>query len=142
MALRCAQKGAWVLRGQGLDQAAQRPFQVLAGVADALLEQSCAELPLGERMRASLAEQSEAVASALPELAKLLDTSEIDHLGPESFGEARSVQALTALLDALGEKGRPALVLLDDCQWADQLTLKVIDAWRRREDRDNGAGEP
>ena len=33
-ALRGAQQGAWILRGQGLDQAAQRPFQLLTGVAD------------------------------------------------------------------------------------------------------------
>ena len=138
MALRCAQKGAWVLRGQGLDQAAQRPFQLLAGVADGLIAQARAEPVFAERIRRGLSEQREAVSAALPELAPLLDASALDELGPESFGEARSVQALTALLDALAEKDRPVLVLLDDCQWADQSTLKVIDSWRRREDR--GAG--
>jgi signal transduction histidine kinase/CheY-like chemotaxis protein/tetratricopeptide (TPR) repeat protein len=138
VALRCAQQGAWVLRGQGLDQAAQRPFQLLAGVADGLIAQAHAEPLLAERIRRSLTEQREAVSAALPELAKLLDADAADRLGPESFGEARSVQALTSLLDVLGAKDRPVLVLLDDCQWADQLTLKVLDSWSRRADRVQG----
>ena len=58
--------------------------------------------------------------------------SATSQLGPETFAEARSVQALAALLDALGTTGRPVLVLLDDCQWADQLTLKVLSNWQRR----------
>ena len=124
-----------MLRGQGLDQAAHGPFQLLAGVADGLLAQTRSDPTLADRIRSGLTDQREAVSSALPELAKLLDANALDELGPESFGEARSVQALTVLLDVLGEKDRPVLVLLDDCQWADQLTLKVIDAWRRREDR-------
>ena len=139
-ALRCAQKGAWVLRGQGVDQAAQRPFQVLTGVAEGLIAETRAEPALAGRIQKGLAEQAEAVAAAVPELAKILGSSVIDRLGPESFGETRSVQALTALLDVLGEKDRPALVLLDDCQWADQSTLKVFDAWQRRQERGQGRG--
>ena len=56
----------------------------------------------------------------------------MDKLGPETFAETRSEQALTAFLDALGTTGRPVLVLLDDCQWADQLTLKVLNNWQRQ----------
>src|SRR5207253_2208098 len=37
LAQRALRQGVWVLRGQGLDQAAQRPFQVLVGVAEELI---------------------------------------------------------------------------------------------------------
>ena len=65
-------------------------------------------------------------------MAEILGSPTSAVLGPETFGQARSLQALAALLDALGSAERPALVLLDDCQWADELTLKLLEQWRRR----------
>ena len=132
-AQRSAQQGTWILRGQGVDQTAQRPFQLLAGVADALLATARLEPGFAEKIRIGLGNQQEAVVSALPQLGTLFGATAIAPLGPEKFAEARSVQALTALLDALGATGRPALVLLDDCQWADQLTVQVLSNWRRRQ---------
>jgi signal transduction histidine kinase len=131
---RAAQQGAWILRGQGLNQAAQRPFQLLTGLVEGLIATARLEPAVEERIRVGLGDHQEAACSALPELASFFGTSAIQQLGPEAFGEARSVQALSFLLDALGTTGRPVLVLLDDCQWADQLTLKVLGNWQRRLD--------
>src|SRR5262249_32390423 len=131
-ALRGSQRGACILRGQGLDQAAQRPFQLLTGVAGGLIAAARLEPGLAETIRASLGDHLDATCSALPELAGLLGSDAGEKLGPEAFAETRSVQALAAFLDALGATGRPVLVLLDDCQWADQLTLKVLAAWQRQ----------
>src|SRR5262249_50681089 len=111
-AQRGAQQGAWILRGQGLDQAAQRPFQLLAGVAEGAVAGGGVEPAVAEKIRAGLGDHGEAASSALPEFAELLGAGEKGQLGPEEYGETRSVQALTALLDALGTTGRPALVLL------------------------------
>jgi two-component system sensor kinase len=133
-ALRGAQQGAWILRGQGLDQAAQHPFQLLRGVAEGLIATARLEPGVEEKIWSSLGDHRDAACSALPELAKLFGSTVSSQLGPETFGEARSVQALTALLDCLGATGRAVLVLLDDCQWADELTLKVLSTWQRRPD--------
>jgi two-component system sensor kinase len=133
-ALRGAQQGAWILRGQGLDQAAQRPFQVLTGVAEGVLATARLEPDVQQTLRTGLLDHQEAACAALPELARLFGAAAVNNLGPETFAETRSVQALTALLEVLGATGRPVLVLLDDCQWADQLTLKVLSAWQRRPD--------
>src|SRR5262249_51647309 len=65
-----ARQGAWVLRGQGLDQTAQRPFQLLAGVAAGLVRTVQRDPELGRAISAGLAEQREAVCAALPELAE------------------------------------------------------------------------
>ncbi len=56
-------------------------------------------------------------------------TGELDLL-PEAFAEIRCVRALLEFLDALGSAERPAFILLDDCQWADELTCKLIARWR------------
>ncbi|MEY2398328.1 MAG: hypothetical protein QOJ00_1502, partial [Actinomycetota bacterium] len=51
------------------------------------------------------------------------------NLGPEAYGETRSLNALKLLLNALGSDARAAVVLLDDCQWADAPTLKLLAEW-------------
>lgn len=49
--------------------------------------------------------------------------------GPEDWDETRALSDLTAFLDSLGTADRPAIVILDDCQWADELSLKLIALW-------------
>jgi PAS domain S-box-containing protein len=132
LAQRCTQRGLWVLRGQGLDQVGQRPFQPLAGVVAAVAEAARTERELAAAIRHRLGDQLEAACAALPELADALEARVSGQLGPEKFGQARSLEALAALLDSLGTEERPALVLLDDCQWFDELMLKLVAHWKRR----------
>ena len=132
-----AGQGAWILRGQGVDQAGQRPFQVLEGVAEEVLTAADADPSLGDSVRDRVGEHAEAIADALPELAKLLGQGVAPEdaaiaLGPEAYGETRSVHALPSLLDALGSSDRPAVVLLDDCQWADTVTAKMLARWNEQ----------
>ncbi|MFL5245247.1 MAG: response regulator [Gemmataceae bacterium] len=127
-----AQQGALILRGQGLDQAAQRPFQLLTGIAEGLIVAASLDPAVEEKIRTGLGDYQEAVWSALPELGKAFCARAVGPLGPESFAETRSVQALAALLDLLGTMGKTTLVLLDDAQWADELTLKVLSYWQRQ----------
>ncbi|MBV9410454.1 MAG: AAA family ATPase, partial [Acidimicrobiia bacterium] len=132
LAQQAARRGAWVVRGQGVDQAAQRPFHLLEGVAHDLLAAAAADPLVGPAVKKRLGDQAEAVVAALPELATLLGPSGEGDVGPEAYGETRSLHALPALLDALGSERRPALVLLDDCQWADGLTIRLLDRWHRQ----------
>lgn len=131
-ALRCAQRGAWVLRGQGVDQAAQRPFQTLQGVVDAVVGAAAADAGFAETLRARLGEHRAAACAAMPNLTEVLRPDPEEALGPEAFGPDRSVAALAALIDAVDTPERPAVVLLDDCQWADPLTVKLLHHWRQR----------
>ncbi|MBV9124577.1 MAG: AAA family ATPase, partial [Planctomycetes bacterium] len=140
LAQRGLRGGFWVLRGQGLDQAAARPFQVLVGVAGELVAAARVDLRLAETLRERLGDQRQALGAALPELAEILGWPTEETLGPETFGQARSLQALTSLLDVLGSQERPALVLLDDCQWADELTLKLLKNWQGRRETGDKTG--
>ena len=127
------QRGCWILGGQGLDQSGQRPFQTLEGVAAGVLE-GAADSRIQERLRRRVGDHAEAIVAALPELAAVLgfqggrggDRRAGGEPGAEPYGEAGSLQALHALLDALGSPERPAVVILDDCQWADPLTAKLV----------------
>ncbi|MSP58912.1 MAG: hypothetical protein EXR72_00975 [Myxococcales bacterium] len=131
-ALQALRAGALVLRGQGVDHAARRPFQLLVGVAADLARAATGEPGLAAHLRVQLGESANAAAAALPELRALPAPTPGEPVGPETFAEARTIRALCALLDALGTPERPALVLLDDGQWADGLTLKLLAEWSRR----------
>lgn len=125
-------QGAWILRGQGLDQAAQHPFHLLDGVVNNLIEAGRSNATLGKSITLRLEDQVDAVCAALPELRALLGSKGIEPLGLEEHGEIRNLRAMTALLDALGSRERPAVIFLDDGQWADEATLRLLDQWQRQ----------
>ena len=126
---RAPRRGATVMRGQALDQGAQRPFEMLAGIAGTLAELAQDDPALRDALRERLADSRAAICAAIPQLGETLGATGPDRLGPEDFGEARSLDGLCALLDALGSAERPVVLLLDDCQWADELTVKLLRRW-------------
>jgi signal transduction histidine kinase/tetratricopeptide (TPR) repeat protein len=128
---RAEQQRVWILRGQAVDQAAQRPFQLFTGVA-AIIAAAARERPeLAETLRQRLVGQETALCTVLPQLEPVLRPAPEQNLGPETFGQSRGIRALTSLLGALGTQEEPALVLLDDCQWADELTLRALESWQQ-----------
>jgi PAS domain S-box-containing protein len=128
---RAAQRGFWVLRGQGLDQVGQSPLQVLDGVLREVASFSQADPELGAKIRGRLEGHADALTSAAPQLGEMLGEVASGSLGPEEHGALRTVRALAALVDSLGSEEHPALVVLDDCQWADELTLNLVRVWNR-----------
>ncbi len=129
VAQRGRRQGLWVLRGTSSNQVGLHPFQILDGVLDGILNSAAADPGLAENLRQRLGEQRDAICSALPRLATSLGWEVAETLGPEAFGESRAIQALVHFLDALGEAGRPTLIILDDCQWADESAVKLIVRW-------------
>ncbi|HEV3402334.1 MAG TPA: diguanylate cyclase, partial [Acidimicrobiales bacterium] len=123
---------AWILRGQAVDHAAQRPFQLLDGVTGGIVASAAEQPDLAARLRERLDDWTEAVVAALPDLAETLGEADPRRLGPEAYGEVRSIEALRVLLESLGEPDRPALVLVDDCQWGDSLTARLLSRWHER----------
>jgi diguanylate cyclase (GGDEF)-like protein/PAS domain S-box-containing protein len=119
-----------VLRGQGVDRTASRPFQVLDGVAAGLAAAVADDPELGSVLRSRLGDRLEAAAAALPALGAAFGV-EVQDAGPEPHGEARTVGSLCALLDALGSLDRRFAVIIDDAQWADTLSVKLLIEWQR-----------
>jgi diguanylate cyclase (GGDEF)-like protein/PAS domain S-box-containing protein len=115
-----------VLHGQGVAKSAQLPFTLFQGVARDL----AAIVESGGIDRRSFVERvgetAPAVVRALPSLRDLLDVDEVEDNAPEKFGEQRNLAAVRHLLGALASPEHPILLVLDDCQWADQLTVRLI----------------
>lgn len=125
-ALRVASKrGCHVLRGIGASDVSSRPFRVLDGVVEGLEALVASNAAIKQRLVEQLGDRLAAAVAALPALQPLLDAN-IEEAAPDETGEARTIEALVVFLEALGCLGKPALVLLDDCQWADELTVKLL----------------
>ncbi len=129
VALRGIRAGMWVLHGRGSELVGQPPFQILNGIAEHVVAAAESRPLLSDALYERLGDHADAVSAVLPELARSLDWRKSVAVGPEKFAERRSIQALAAFLDALGAE-RPALIILDDFQWADEMTTKLIGHWR------------
>jgi two-component system sensor kinase len=132
-----SQRGAWLLRGQSTDRAVRAPLEAVQGIADQVLAAARGDPALRGELHARLGEHADELYQTLPQLTGLLGLAAVRSPGPEVFGEERTLTALAALIDALGAPTRPAVILLDDCQWLDELSLKLLARW----DRAHGAGE-
>lgn len=123
---RAAQQGFQVYRGRGTSEVALEPFQVLQGVVDEIVARMGNDSDVQERFQKRLQSDAAVVCRALPNLTRLLEFDETAVQKSEPFGEARTVEALAQMLLLLGNNESPALVVLDDCQWADEQTHRLI----------------
>ncbi|MEL7338081.1 MAG: ATPase, partial [Planctomycetota bacterium] len=46
--------------------------------------------------------------------------------GPDEFGQGRVVAAFAALMTTLGSPERPTVLVLDNCQWMDDQSIRVL----------------
>ncbi|HVA60429.1 MAG TPA: EAL domain-containing protein [Mycobacteriales bacterium] len=121
-----SQAGCTVLQGQGVARGAQRPFTLLDGIAQGLAVALEADVEARAELISELGNAAPAVARALPSLSGLLGVAPDEDAGPEQFGEQRSVGAIQQMLVTVASARRPVLLVLDDCQWADGLTVRLL----------------
>ncbi len=127
---RAASRAFWVLWGQGTNDVARQPFSLLKGVVDGFLAAAESDPAFAEMVRNRLGDQAPAVGAALPGLASMFSAGDAYGSAPEEAGEVRTLRALSSFLSALGTTERPVLLVLDDCQWADELTYRLIRRWQ------------
>lgn len=129
---RATASGARVFRGRGVEHAVPQPLQMLTGIVHDLVGFGAGDPALVERIGAALGDAAGRLRAALPELSAIIDAPSAGDGQSEAHARLRLVNALLLLLESLGEFGRPAIVALDDCQWADELTLQALEAWNAR----------
>lgn len=135
---RAACSGFWILWGQGTNDVARQPFSLLKGVVEGFLNAVQTQPRLADQVRRRLGDFAPAVGAAIPGLAGVLGSSGDFASGPEQAGEMRTLIALNSFLSALGTPERPVLLVLDDCQWADELTYRLIRRWRSHVEASEG----
>ncbi len=127
--IRAKQAGLRVFYGKAVSDRGQTPFEILDGVTADFLDQAEHLPETISRMRERLQEQRVVVAHALPKLAHVLGVSEEEKQDSGPSGESRVLSALVAFLEAMGTREAPAVVILDDSQWAADLLHRLLQRW-------------
>ena len=130
LAAGCIDERVWLLRGEGRHLGAEKPYEVLDGVIAGIARRSETDEAFAGRMRAALGEETAELTAAMLQLSGLFAGIGAELGGSVAVHRQRTLQVLTSMLDVLGSAARPALVLLDDCQWADEATLELLREWQ------------
>ncbi len=128
---KCQTSDIRILWGQGRDQVANVPFQVFLETFRGISLLCSKDKDLSERLRISLSDYAGTLVEIFPGFKEIFEPLKPaqKNSGPEAFGEARSMQALFQLFSTLGIAGHPIVFLLDDFQWADELSSKFLKLW-------------
>ncbi|MEZ6063195.1 MAG: ATP-binding protein [Planctomycetaceae bacterium] len=126
--------GFRILRAQGHDHIGLAP---LASLRQALLQ--CVEIvrsdaALRQRLRLELSEFARELAAVLPSLVETLELPVPEH-DVEDLSDRGIAVTLATFLGSLGSEDAPVLLLLDDAQWADDLTLTMLERWNLTQPR-------
>ena len=151
---RATTAGAQVLRASGSEHSEQRPLHILDGLVEHLGTLAPAEPELIEALAARLGDGVAVLCDALPGLRHIVSLpngapapAPAPSMAPDTargastyVSRTRLVASLIDLVGSLGAPGRAAVVALDDCHWADELTVDFLEAWAAHSSGDGTVG--
>ncbi len=129
IARRGVREGLWVLRGGAVGDVERRPFHPLERIMREFIVACHSHPNLAEAVWHQLGDFRDGVTTAFPQLSAELGWEVPPSDLPHAFREMRNVKGLAHFLHAIGTVQRPTLILLDDCHWSDELTIKLLERW-------------
>ena len=139
LAERAAADGCLVFRGHASSDGTPHPVEAFKGVIDGCVKLFADDPELAAEVARKLSADRKVLAQAFPALKDAVPWPETAAEEPEleagerrKYPEGRIVVAISRLLDSLGTAQRPTIILLDDGQWMDELTVKTLIQWFSR----------
>jgi len=132
-----AGRGFRILRATGKNQAGLSPLSSLDEALRQCLLMIREDAALQMVLRSALSEHAQELGAINQEIAAALELS-----GAGSpvhvLTDRRIAMTLAILLGAMGSERQPILLVLDDMQWADDLTLLMLESWHLTNSRWTG----
>ena len=125
-----ASNGLRVFRGQGINDVTHGAFSVFEGVVDDLVTQTKAELGSSTEQTWQMGDELTNLVTLFPQLQSIAPGDLPTDDRSNKFAPAAIAQSLCAFLNSLSSSNNPAVVILDDCQWACEQTVGVLRRWR------------
>ncbi len=127
LALQAVKQGFTVYRGRAQAERFSGPFSLLEGIVDKISAELRQDSGSLERLRASLGEQSPILAATFPSLQPLHENQ--DKVEQTPWIDAKILRALRSLFRHISSPQNPALIIMDDLQWADAATRRFVHFW-------------
>ena len=122
--------GVTVMRAGAFDHAPARPLGLFAGPLRDVVAFLMANPPAAQRVRDDMGDLLPAALEQVPELAEALGEDWPAAIGSQRSFTKNTVPAgptsIARLLLSVFDEERPGLIVLDDCQWADDLSWQVL----------------
>ncbi|SMP70752.1 two-component system, unclassified family, sensor kinase [Neorhodopirellula lusitana] len=115
-----------VLHGRAIQRAAQQPSAIWLQAIDQLVKVLATDSNLLATTKRRMEDYRQEVTTAMPQLAKAFGWENQQLLGPEELGRGRIVSAFRALVIGLGTPERGVAITLDDCQWMDDQSARIL----------------
>ncbi|QDS87946.1 Autoinducer 2 sensor kinase/phosphatase LuxQ [Rosistilla ulvae] len=121
-----ARKGFLILNGRSTQHAAQQPNAAWLQMVDQLAKFLANDGLLCEQTARRMEGFREEVITAMPAIADVLGWTGTRLSGPDELGQGRVIQAFRTLFAGLGTADRCVMLTLDDCQWIDDQSMRVL----------------
>jgi len=122
-------RGFRLLKAQGQNQVGLSPLATMKPALQLCVDLVREDANLRSVLYPRMKEYAGELYAVLPELAVELKLTAPDARNRE-LSDRRIAVALATFLGSIGVVGQPVLLLLDDAQWADDLTLTILECWR------------
>ena len=119
-----------VFFGQSKVNSGELPFEQLKGVISGVVKHAARDAGFCVSLGQKLADWRDGLVTTFPELSLLFPGA--TSIKRVAVGEEASLRAVTAFFEALGSSLKGALLVLEDCQWADELTMRALAGWHTR----------
>ncbi len=121
-----------LFRGHSSVHTSRSPLALLESTVEDLVALLQEDSDRAHQFREGLGDLAHALVAAFPKLQSVLSLEASTKAVPEAFGENHTLEALVRFLDTVGRVMRPAVIILDDCHHADNLTLRLLKRWEAR----------
>jgi len=131
---------AMFLQGQGIYLGAQRPLQLLTGPLDQLAMAGSDDEAFRNHVREKTEIWRGVLCAGFPQLKVFYKDSPPAEPGRDALNIEHILKALASLTDSIGTSSAPAVLILDDAQWGDEMAIRLLSIWQRLRNRDQEAG--
>lgn len=125
-------KGFRVLRAQGQNQPGLSPLATMQPALQTCIELIQEDAELQARLRGRMQEYASELHAVAPGIANALELEKTSRRD-RSLTDRRIAVAIATLLGSMSCSDHPNLLMIDDAQWADDLTRTILDCWQLTE---------
>lgn len=126
-----ARRNFFILHGRCSQHAAQEPSAPWLQMVDQLSNALRRDATYREEVKRRLESHREEIITTMPTLASVFGWQGKTISGPDESGQDRVIDSFTKVFTSLGKMHRPVLLTLDDAQWMDDQSKRVLGAVTR-----------